>query len=188
MITYDQFEAKYNGVGIDFDGAYGNQCMDLMHQYCVEVLGITDGSVLAAPTAKDVYLNFNNIKGHDLFDKIDNTPTGIPNKGDIMFWGTGLGPYGHVAIYIDGDVNGFNSFDQNFPTGSKCHKQRHNYNGVLGWLRFKGTNLEAELDKTRKERDKNWNLYQDEIKKTTDLTNQVKNLQTKIDKAKQDLT
>jgi hypothetical protein len=138
MLTLDQFRAKWNGKGIDFDGAYGDQCMDLMHQYCVEVLGITNGAVLAAPAAKDVYLNFSNVTGHELFDKIDNTPTGVPQAGDIVFWGTGIGPYGHVAVFVQGDVNSFRSFDQNFPTGSVCHDQNHSdYTGVLGWLRFK---------------------------------------------------
>lgn len=138
-MTYDEFIGKWNTRGIDFDGAYGDQCMDLMHQYVFEVLGVTDGRVLAAPAAKDVYLNFDNVVGHDKFEKIANTPTGVPQKGDIILWGTGIGPYGHVAIFLDGDANKFRSFDQNFPTGSKCHLQDHTYTGVLGWLRFKGT-------------------------------------------------
>lgn len=140
MISFDQFISKWNGKGIDFDGAYGYQCMDLMHQYIVEVLGLSDPRILAAPAAKDVYLRFPNVFGSAYFHKIDNTPTGIPEKGDIMFWGTGLGPYGHVSIYTGGDVMKFKSFDQNFPLGSKCHTQDHNYRGVLGWLRFKTVN------------------------------------------------
>ncbi len=139
MITFDpDFINKWNGKGIDFDGYYGDQCMDLMHQYIVEVLGYTDGRILAAPTAKDVYLNFNNMFGKEYFTKIDNTPTGVPQKGDIVFWNASPGnTAGHVAIFKDGDVNAFNSFDQNYPTGSKCHIQNHNYNYVLGWLRGK---------------------------------------------------
>jgi hypothetical protein len=132
----------------------------------VEVLGLTDGSLLAQPDAKSVYLNFAMVKGHELFDKIDNTPTGVPLKGDIIFWGTGIGPYGHVAIMIQGDANSFRSFDQNFPTGSVCHAQNHpNYTGVLGWLRLKpsvpmATISQAELDAIRKARDDNFNGWQ----------------------------
>ena len=126
-MTFQDFINKWNGKGIDFDGYYGDQCMDLMHQYCVEVLGLVDGRILAAPSAKDVYLNFNNVLGHENFDKIDNTPTGVPQNGDIMFWGTGIGPYGHVAVFVEGDSNKFRSFDQNFPTDSKCHIQEHTY-------------------------------------------------------------
>ena len=138
-MTLEEFITKWNGKGIDFDGAFGFQCMDLMHQYHVEVLGITDGRTLAAPGAKDVYLNFDNIFGKEHFNKIPNTPTGVPQKGDIVIWGTGIGPYGHIAVFIEGDTNNFVSFDQNFPTGSLCHKQAHTYNGVVGWLRAKKT-------------------------------------------------
>lgn len=130
-----EFIEKWNGKYIDFDGAYGNQCMDLMHQYCVEVLGLTDGRILAADYAKNVYLNFDNIFGHEYFEKIANTPSGVPQEGDIILWD--IGSYGHVAIFIDGDANKFNSFDQNYPTGSFCHVQNHSYSGCLGWLRFK---------------------------------------------------
>lgn len=136
-MTFDQFITTWNGRGIDFDGYYGDQCMDLMHQYCVEVLGLSDSRILAAPTAKDVWLT--SVFGKEKFEAISNTPTGVPQKGDIILWGTGIGPAGHVAIFIEGDANKFKSFDQNFPTGSKCHIQDHTYIGVLGWLRYKGT-------------------------------------------------
>lgn len=136
-MTFDLFVSNFTGKRVDTDNAYGAQCMDLMHKYCQEVLGLQDLRILSAPAAKDVYINFNNIYGREKFLKIDNTPTGIPEKGDIMFWGTGIGPYGHVAIYHSGDVNKFKSFDQNFPVGSSCHLQDHSYKGVLGWLRYK---------------------------------------------------
>jgi len=48
-----------------------------------------------------------------------------------MVW---TGNWGHIAIYYEGDVNSFVSFDQNFPTGSSCHLQGHDYQNVLGWL------------------------------------------------------
>lgn len=140
-MTFDQFISKYNGKAIDFDGAYGPQCMDLMHQYVYEVLGITDRSALAAPYAYLAYTNFNNISNHEKFDKIANTPTGVPQKGDIILWKqyqSGVtGVAGHVAVFKDGDVNAFNSLDQNYPTGSLTHTQNHSYSGVLGWLRVK---------------------------------------------------
>jgi hypothetical protein len=148
-MSFDEFVAKWNGKGIDFDKAYGDQCMDLMHQYHVEVLGITDGRTLAAPGAKDVYLQFESRFNNSLFEKIPNTPTGVPQKGDIVLWGEGIGPFGHVAMFVSGDTNKFKSFDQNFPTGSKCKIVEHTYKGVLGWLRFKGSvnTVQVEADK-----------------------------------------
>lgn len=135
-MTFTDFITKWTGRGIDLDDAYGDQCMDLMHQYCAEVLGITDGSVLAALAAKDVYFNFDYVKGNELFAKVDNTPTGVPVSGDIMFWGTRIGPYGHVAIFIDGNATKFNSFDQNWNGHQYCEVVSHTYTAVLGWLHF----------------------------------------------------
>lgn len=134
-MTLDEFIRKYDGVGVDTDGAYGFQCMDLMHRYVIDVLHQADPGILRAADARTVFRSFPSITGSELFDKINNTPTNVPQKGDIMFWD--YNPSGHVAIFLEGDASTFTSFDQNFPTGSKCHRQVHNYSSVLGWLRFK---------------------------------------------------
>lgn len=132
-MTLQDFIAKYAGKGIDFDGAYGDQCVDLMNQYLVDVLGITNPiQVLGGATAYQIYQNSNDSR----FTKIDNTPTGIPQAGDIVFWNTTVGAAGHVDVFISGDANNFIGFDQNWPVGSLCHQQDHNYNGVAGWLHF----------------------------------------------------
>jgi hypothetical protein len=134
MLTFDQFITKWAGRGIDTDGAYGFQCLDLMHQYILECLGLPY-SVLSAPAAKYVWYNFSNLNGSSNFTKITNTPNGIPLKGDIMLWD---GLYGHVAVLRDADLYHFNSFDQNYPVGSLSHIQYHDYTNVLGWLHPKG--------------------------------------------------
>ncbi len=142
-MSFQDFLLRWNGKYIDTDNAYGAQCMDLMHSYCIEVLGLADPRILAAPSAKDVYNNFENLTGHDHFERIANTPMGIPKEGDIMLWG--FGQYGHVAIFIEGNTNRFKSFDQNSPIGSPCHVQEHNYNGCLGWLHFKGQSSQNDI-------------------------------------------
>lgn len=133
-MTLDEFKTKYEGRSIDFDGWYGAQCVDEMNQYLVDVLGITN-PIQAFPgaTAYEIYTNANNPQ----FDKIANTPTGVPQVGDIVFWDTSIGSAGHVAIFLSGDANSFTSLDQNWPTGSVVHEQKHDYNGVCGWLHFK---------------------------------------------------
>lgn len=123
------FFKKYNGKGVDFDGSFGDQCVDLYQQYNKDVVGgnIVHGNAVdfwtAYPTA--------------FYTQIGNTPNNVPQEGDVMIWGTKVGQYGHIAIYHKGDVNIFESFDQNWPVGSTCHFQSHSYNGVLGWLRPK---------------------------------------------------
>lgn len=180
-MTIQEFFDKYNGKGLDTDGAYGNQCMDLMHKYCVDVLGLSL-SALAAPAAKDVYLNFDSITGKENFEKIPNTPTGVPQKGDIVLWGTGVGPYGHVAVFKDGDTHSFNSFDQNWNGHPYCETVNHSYNGVLGWLHPKNLPQDQQpvIDELRSQRDSNWNLYQDELKKNTELTQKITDLEGKV--------
>lgn len=134
-MTFDQFIVNRTNKPVDFDGVYPNQCMDLMHAYVYEVLGITNKSVLAHPYAYQVYTQFTESQ---YFDRIANTPTGVPKKGDIFLFGANInGGYGHVCIVTEANVNSFKSFDANFPTGSLPHIQSHNYNYALGWLRPK---------------------------------------------------
>lgn len=135
MITFDQFIQQRTGKPIDFDGIYPNQCMDLMHQYVYDVMGITNKSILAHPYAYQVYTQFTETQ---YFDRIANTPNNVPQKGDIFLFGANInGGAGHVCIVTEADVNTFKSFDANFPTGSLPHIQTHNYNYALGWLRPK---------------------------------------------------
>lgn len=141
-MTVDQFTAKYNNKPIDFDGAYGDQCVDLVQQFSIEVLKI---SPWGSGNAIGRWANY----PKDKFTKIPNSPSGVPQKGDVLIWGKSLGEYGHIAVFLDGDAKNFRSFDQNFPLNSKCHVQKHNYNGLLGWLRpidqsFQNTNTGGE--------------------------------------------
>lgn len=131
MISPDTFFGKYDGKGIDFDNYYGFQCMDLYRQFVKEVLEFPQSPPVAG--AKDVWTTYL----QDKFDKIDNGPNNCPIKGDIVIWSTGVGQYGHIAICKDGTPTEFTSFDENWPVGSLCHFQKHNYTNVLGWLRIK---------------------------------------------------
>ena len=126
-MTFDEFLKKYDGKGIDFDGQYGAQCVDLYRQYVKEVLGYPQSpAVEGAKDIWDTYLP-------DYFKRVENTRYGVPEKGDIVIFSSGT--YGHVSIFISGDANKFESFDQNYPKGSLCHKQGHTYSGVIGWLK-----------------------------------------------------
>jgi hypothetical protein len=130
----DSFITEWTSKPCDVDHAYGCQCMDLMHQFCMEVLGL-DQSVLSADCAKDVFLHFPYINGNQHFTLIKNTIFNIPQKGDIVFFS--IGQYGHVCIFDQGNIFTFTSFDQNWPLNSLPHLQSHNYITCLGWLRFK---------------------------------------------------
>src|ERR1035437_1324618 len=101
-MTLSDFIAKYNGKAIDFDKAYGNQCVDLQNQYLVDVCQIASPiQTFPGATAYQIYQNANDSR----FTKIANSPTGVPQAGDIMFWNTTVGSAGHVAVFIKGDAN-----------------------------------------------------------------------------------
>lgn len=154
MKSIDQFVKDWTGKIVDTDGIYPNQCMDLMHQYIIDCFGITDPDVLSAPSARLVFENFKNLKGHEKFDLFINTPTGVPMKGDIFVFGTPMGYdskakiyRGHVCIFLEGNVYNFKSFDANFGF-SLPHIQDHTYlPGALGWLRYRGT---TQMNDTQK--------------------------------------
>lgn len=140
-----EFFNKYNGKYVDVDGKYGGQCVDLFRQYYNEVLGIKENA-RGVFGAKDFWTNYSNDKVlYSNFDKISNTLKFVPQIGDVMIWKNGL--YGHIAICTGvGNAVTFQSFDQNYPTGSKCKYVTHNYLNVFGVLRPKNqTNINEEI-------------------------------------------
>ena len=135
-ITLDEFIKKWTGKHCDWDGKWPDQCVDLYRFYVKEVLDFPQSPPVAgACNIWDTYLT-------NCFERIDNTPEGIPQKGDIIIWNANTGGgFGHVAIFVEGNVNSFKSFDCNWPTGSLPHIQGHYYKNVLGWLKPKGENM-----------------------------------------------
>lgn len=144
-MTLRQFINKYDGKTVDWDQKFGGQCVDLWRQYVDEVLELPQSPPVRG--AKDVWDTY--LEKH--FNRVENTPKGVPEKGDIVIWETG--EYGHIAIFAEGGIRSFTSFDQNYPVGTKCHLQKHNYQGVLGWLHpitNSDTNMTEEQDRILK--------------------------------------
>lgn len=125
-MSYQDFVNKYNGKPVDFDGQLGIQCMDLYQQYNKDVVG---GPHIPS-NAKDVWNNY----PKDKYDRIANTPNGVPQKGDVMIWNGNVGGgYGHIGMFNEGNVWRFSSFDQNWII-KNAHIQEHNYTNLIGWL------------------------------------------------------
>ena len=121
------------GKFLDYDGAYGAQCVDLIAYY-YKYLG----------QSKYVKGNGCDYVSNALPDgwiRIKNTADFVSEPGDIAVWGTELSAYGHVAIILSADVHSFVSMDQNWPRGSACKRVTHNYNKFWGVIRpnFKST-------------------------------------------------
>lgn len=138
-MTLSEFVSAYTGKSVSFTNCEDNQCMTLLHVYLKEVFQLTDPLFLANPSAYQIYTNYPQEAGSQYFTRIENSPTNIPNPGDIVLFmpnnpGAQTGANGHVSIFVTGDINRFQSFDANYPTGSLPHLQEHTYAGVLGWL------------------------------------------------------
>lgn len=125
--------------GVDTDGYYGKQCMDLYNYYCNNVLGLQN---VGASCAKEI-LNNPNIMNN--VERIDNYLEFVPQKGDIAVGD--VGGYGHVCICLgEGDKTYFKSLDQNWKP-QQLTEEKHNYldMGKLVFLRPKNqTNIQEE--------------------------------------------
>ena len=149
-MTYNEFKTKWLGSDkLNYDGSYGNQCVDVYRMYVKEVLGCPQSPpVTGAKNVWDTYLP-------EYFERIANTPEGIPKEGDIVIWG--MAPYGHIAICDHATLSTLTCLEQNWLEGGtvndgkgKVELRLHaNYNNLLGWLRFKGGIIE---DMTQEEK------------------------------------
>lgn len=106
--------------GVDTDGYYGKQCMDLYNYYCRHVLEL--GGNTGADYAKNILRNnyvMENVQ------RINNYAAFVPQKGDIAVWTGEI--YGHVAICLgQADINTFKTIDQNWKL-QKLTEEVHNY-------------------------------------------------------------
>jgi len=137
-MTLEEHITKWAGKTVDFDGVYPKQCMDLVHWYVYEVLGISDKTVLAKPWASKVYTEFS---WPQYFNRIANSTNNMPVKGDIAIYKEEINydpavkhGYGHICVVTEANINNFKSFDANWPVGSLPHIQGHDYNSIWGWL------------------------------------------------------
>lgn len=149
MMTYDEFEKKYLGAAVDFDGVAGVQCVDLVDQYLRDCFGIEG---VWCSGAKDLYNHFGTYPALvAAFDRVPNTPDLIVREGDIVIWGGGS--WGHTGIGTgEGNVDWFVSLEENTlgqhePTQKVKHWFANDIsNPCLGVLRPKSAAEPKALD------------------------------------------
>ena len=134
-MKFDEFLEKVKSMGgVDTDGYYGKQCMDLYNYYCNNVLGVQN---VGADCAKNILKNQNILNAVEV---IENYPEFIVQKGDIVVF-RNIGQYGHVAICLGpADINGYKCIEQNWSNTRQLEEVWHdyiNYNPVF--LRPKNT-------------------------------------------------
>ena len=121
---------------IDFDHAFGAQCVDVFRQYCKDVLEIEHTG--AVNGAKDLWIKYSELPKEQMHFARYNS-TFQMNSGDVVIWNhTPTNEYGHVAIFL-GYINKDKIlvFEQNGFKQDGCSIQVRNMDNCLGFLRFK---------------------------------------------------
>lgn len=122
-MTFKEFIKKYNGKAIDFDGAAGVQCVDLVDVYLRDVFNITG---IWVGGARELYTQYERYPALvKCFERVPNTKDLVCKMGDIVVWGGGK--WGHCAIADGvGNVDYFYSYEQNtLGKHEPTHRQLH---------------------------------------------------------------
>lgn len=153
MKILDEFILENNNKPLEvYDPSNKNQCVDLVLGW-LKKLGLGNLIPLGIVNAYQIYNpSTPALKAH--FDIIANSPTGVPQAGDIVVWSSAYGPAGHTAVATGkGDTNSFEAFSQNDPTGKPCILKTYTYTKVLGWLRPKTLPVEQPDMNTQDKKD-----------------------------------
>lgn len=136
-MTMNEWVSKNLGKYIDYDGAFGVQCVDLVKSFVKNVLGVEPESIGNAIE----YYNKRKTSSYLVknFKWISYKKDFVPQKGDVCVFTSKSGK-GHVSIASGkGNKEYFYSYDENYPTGN--HEPmtliKHSYSSLLGVLRPK---------------------------------------------------
>lgn len=138
LLTHEQYLEKWLRKPDNIDGGYGYQCIDAVKRYALEVFGIKLGAFGGA--ARAGWQNKKKTFDPKIWQKIPNTPTGVPKRGDIIFYDSPV-ETGHVAIVHEATVDDVLLVEQNGQTGTGDGKgfntvmfeNRRDYKHCLGW-------------------------------------------------------
>ena len=197
-MTLNEFKDKWLGKPADWDGQYGNQCVDLYRFYVNEVLHFPQSPGVGG--ASEIW----DSADPKYYDFITNNPADTdqyPKPGDIVIWNrkTG-GGFGHVAMALEG-TNGtkLDLLETDGTTGTGLVQEKlRPYTNVIGWLHPK-ENMGNELEVCLKDRQKFWDERDDLLRtigagsveegksmvagfksRITDLTNQLGSAQAEV--------
>lgn len=161
------------GKGIDYDGYYGYQCMDLAAAY---IMYVTDNKYRTWGNAIDaIRNNFGNYA-----QIIKNTPSFEPQAGDVVVWTTGsFSKYGHIAIVLNGNPGGdlqtITVLEQNWLGGGASFTEfatvrTHDYTGITHFIRPNWKTSEATSTSSKKATSQSAAKKKSKEKKKTNIT------------------
>lgn len=135
-MSLEEFVKKYNDKKVDYDNAYGAQCVDLFRQYTKEALSIPEhtGPCATSGGAKDLFLDYDKMPVEKKYFTRSKGKAYQP--GDVLIWdATEKNKYGHVAIFLAYLGNGLLVFEQNGITQAGAEIQVRTRDNMLGYLR-----------------------------------------------------
>lgn len=140
-ISVDEFVRKYNMRAMDYDSAYGVQCVDLFNFYNKEVVGAPWIGTPITGGARDLFEHSSPARNENYKPLL----TGVElQTGDVLVYGPPHGRaviqgkqifYGHVNIYI-GKGRVFEQNGKNGPAASIVPLFKNGMIGVLRPFRF----------------------------------------------------
>ena len=136
-MTLSEFAAKYIGKHVDFDKAYGAQCVDLFRQYCQDVVGCPHTGSVDPDGARGLWYKFGENDEKLYFNRYSPW---FMKPGDVAIWdATGTNKYGHVAIVlvVDNAAKQLLVLEQNGFAQDGCKIVVRGYENLLGVLRKK---------------------------------------------------
>lgn len=109
-MTLNEFLNKYKvGKSYAYNGTYKGECVSLVKNYIKEVLGVTPQSI---GNAKDYWSKRNGAYLKGIFTPIANTPSFVPQRGDVFVRTSGT--YGHIGIVLEATKDYFYTVEQNY--------------------------------------------------------------------------
>lgn len=124
-MTLLEFVNRHIGTKVDFDKAFGAQCVDLYRQYTKDVVGIEQTPPVEG--AKDIFAKHGGYK--QVFDGF--------RQGDVLIWDATSGnKYGHVAVMLgEFDADNYFVFEQDGFRQDGAHIRVRSKTNLLGGLR-----------------------------------------------------
>lgn len=127
-----EFINTYTGRKIDYDGAFGAQCVDLFRQYAKEVLGIKKHTG-AVDGAKDLWFDYEKMPEKEFFIRI---PRDYGEFGDVAVWDMSeTNRYGHVAVVVASTSTDLLVFEQDGFAQTGARLKWRSKRNLLGFLR-----------------------------------------------------
>ncbi len=135
---FQKMEDEYLGKwrGLDQDGVYGAQCVDLVNNYVAHIFPFSGSrkdyaNTIGFGSGGQLYYNARN----EYFDKIPYYDGFIPQSGDIAVWGGGVltSTFGHVAVVYYADQNGMILVHQNGSTSQVVFQEGIAYHALDAW-------------------------------------------------------